>query len=428
MVKNKKKYDPMFSWAKDLFPINRSLTGPGVRETLQYIKKLIPDLKIKNIKSGTKCFDWRIPNEWLAKEAWVKNLKGETIIDFKNNNLHLVGYSKPINKKMNLKELNKHLYSLPKQPNAIPYVTSYYKTQWGFCIKHKDRKKLKKIKYHVYVNSELKPGVLNYGEIILKGKTNKEILLSTYICHPSLANNELSGPIVTTSLARWIKKIKNRKYTYRIIFIPETIGSIAYISKNLNKLKQNVVAGYNITCVGDNNTYSYFPSRNENTFADRVALNVLNSIDPNFKKYTWLDRGSDERQFCAPGIDLPVVTLSRSKFGEYPEYHTSLDNLDFISKKGLESSFEFLKKIVDTIEINTFPKNVFLCEPHLSSKNMYPHLSIKDNFDKTKKIMNIITYCDGYHDLVDISNKINLPVSELLNFIKILKNKKIIKL
>jgi len=417
----------MFSWAKDLFPINRSLTGPGVRETLQYIKKLIPDLKINSIKSGTKCFDWQIPNEWFPKEAWVKSLKGDTIIDFKNNNLHLMGYSKPVNKKVNLTELNKHLYSLPKQPNAIPYVTSYYKKQWGFCIKHKDRKKLKKTNYHVYIDSELKPGVLNYGEIILKGKSSKEILLSTYICHPSLANNEISGPVVTTSLAKWIKKFKNRKYTYRIVFIPETIGSIAYISKNLKKLKQNVIAGYNITCVGDNNTYSYLPSRNENTFADKVALNILNSIDPNFKKYTWLDRGSDERQYCAPGVDLPVVTLCRSKFVEYPEYHTSLDNLDFISAQGLQSSFELFKKIIENIEINEFPKNLFLCEPHLSSKNLYPSLSIKDEYKNTKKIMDIITYCDGYNDLFDISNKINTPVWILKNHIKILKKKKILK-
>ena len=426
MKKNNKK-NSMYLWASDLFPITRSITGPGVRETLKYIKKLIPDLKIHSVKSGKKFFDWTVPKEWFPNEAWIKNKKGDLIIDFKKNNLHLVGYSHSINKWMDIKELNKHLFSLPEQPNAIPYVTSYYKRQWGFCIKDKQRKKLKKTDYHVYIDAPLKSGVLNYGEIILNGKSKKEILLSTYICHPSLANNEISGPVVATALTRWIKKIKNRYYTYRIIFIPETIGSIIYISKNLNKLKNNVVAGFNITCVGDNKNYSYIPSRNENTLADKIALNVLKFTDPNFKKYSWLDRGSDERQYCSPGVDLPVVTICRSKFGEYKEYHTSLDNLNFISSEGLETSLELFKKIIQNLELNEIPKNLITCEPHLSSKNIYPTLSIKNNYEQIQKIMDIITYSDGYNDLIDISNKINVPIWELVDHVKKLKKKKILK-
>ncbi len=421
-------YDPMYKWARDLFPINRSLTGPGVRETLNYIKKLNSELKIKSFKSRQKYFDWQIPDEWFPSEAWVKDINGKKIIDFKKNNLHLVGYSHSINNIVDFKELNDHLYSLPNQPNAIPYVTSYYKKNWGFCIKDNLRKKLKKTKYQVYINAPFKKGVMNYGEMIIKGKSSKEILLSTYICHPSMANNEISGPVVLTSISKWLKKLKNRKYTYRIIFIPETIGSIAYIAKNLKFLKKNIIAGFNITCVGDNKFYSYIPSRNEKTLSDKAALNILNFVDSKFIRYSWLDRGSDERQYCSPGIDLPIVTLCRSKFGSYKEYHTSLDNLNFISQKGLETSFALIKKIIQSIEYNCKPKCLTLCEPKMSDKNLYPTLSIKTNYELSSNYMNIITYSDGNHDLFDISNKINLPVEEINKLITNLKNKKIIKL
>ena len=269
---------------------------------------------------------------------------------------------------------------------------------------------------------------MNYGEIIIKGKSSKEILLSTYICHPSMANNEISGPVVLTSISRWLKKLKNRKYTYRIIFIPETIGSIAYIAKNLKSLKKNIIAGFNITCVGDNKFYSYIPSRNESTLSDKVALNILNFVDSKFIRYSWMDRGSDERQYCSPGIDLPVVTICRSKFGSYKEYHTSLDNLNFISQKGLETSFVLIKKIIQSIEYNCKPKCLTLCEPKMSDKKLYPTLSIKTNYEFSSNYMNIITYSDGNHDLFDISNKINLPVEEINKLIINLKNKKIIKL
>ena len=241
MVSNKKNNnEPMYSWAKDLFPITRSITGPGVRETLNYLKNIVPNLIIKKVKSGEKYFDWKVPDEWFPKEAWVKNQKGKKVIDFKKNNLHLVGYSKSIKKTMRLNELKKNLYSLASQPNAIPYVTSYYNKQWGFCLKENDKKKLKNEKYDVFIDAPFKKGFLNYGEIIIRGKLKKEIFLSTYICHPSLANNEISGPVVAIALSKWIKKIKNRKYTYRIVFLPETIGSIIYISKNLNKLKKTL--------------------------------------------------------------------------------------------------------------------------------------------------------------------------------------------
>jgi len=261
--------------AKQLWPINRSITGEGVVNTLKILKRIVPDLEIKSIKSGTKVFDWTIPDEWVIQNAWVKDPSGKKIIDFKVNNLHLVGYSTPVNQTVSLENLNKHLHSSKEQPNAIPYVTSYYNKNWGFCIKHNLRKKLKKGKYKVFIDSKFKSnGKLTYGEILIPGKSKKEIFLSTYICHPSMANNELSGPCVTIFLANWIKCLKKKKFSYRIIFVPETIGSIAYISKNLKKMKKNINAGYNICCIGDNRSYSYLSSRNSNTISDQVAKHV----------------------------------------------------------------------------------------------------------------------------------------------------------
>ena len=227
----------MYGWASDLFPICRSITGEGVRETLLYIKEVLPKLEIRKVKSGTKVFDWEVPKEWNIKEAWIKDENGKTIVDFANNNLHIVGYSHPIDKWVTLDELQNVLFSLPERPEAIPYVTSYYKKFSGFCISENERKKLKDINYHIYINSSIEDGYLNYGEYLIPGKSNKEILISTYVCHPSLANNEISGPTVSTALARHLGSSENN-FTYRFVFLPETIGSITYLSKNYKKLKR----------------------------------------------------------------------------------------------------------------------------------------------------------------------------------------------
>lgn len=403
----------MHEWASDLFPITRSLTGPGVRETLAYIKQLMPELEIQSIPSGYKAFDWVVPDEWFIHEAWIKDEVGNVIVDFKEHNLHVVGYSTPVNKWLTLAELNEYLYSLPEQPDAIPYITSYYKKRWGFCLTHNQRKSLKPGKYHAFVKSELIQGVLNYGEIILPGKNSKEVLLSTYICHPSMANNELSGPVVTTALARWLSEMQDRRYTYRIVFIPETIGSIVYLSKHLEHLKKHVFAGFNLTCIGDNLCYSYLPSRNGNTLSDKVALHVLKNTYPNFKQYTWLDRGSDERQYCSPGVDLPIATIMRSKYGTYPEYHTSLDDLSLVTPSGLEGGFKVLQKAIDVIEKNFVPKLSVLCEPQLGKRGLYPNLSEKGSGLAVRNMMNMISYCDGSVSLLEIAEKINVTFDEL---------------
>lgn len=401
----------LYSLLVKLFPICRSITGDGVRRTLQVLKDHIP-IRIKEEPTGKKVLDWTIPKEWNIRNAFIEDEHGNKIVDFRRNNLHVVGYSIPIDIWLSLSELQSHLYSLEEQPDAIPYVTSYYKEHWGFCISHNERGKLKEGKYHVVIDSELKDGNLTYGEYIIPGKTEQEVFISTYICHPSMANNELSGPVVTTFLAKWLAS-GPRRYTYRIIFSPETIGSITYLSRNLEELKRKVLVGFNISCVGDERAYSYVASRYNNTFADKVAENVLSFNYPDFKKYTFLERGSDERQYCSPGVDLPLVTLCRSKYGTYPEYHTSLDNLDFVTPEGLRGGYELVKNCIEVIESNRTYKVTCFGEPQLGKRNLYPSLSIKYSGNAVRNMKNLIQYADGTNDLIDISNIIHTPVQDL---------------
>jgi len=326
----------MHDLARRLFPINRSITGRGFRKSLEIIREYLPELQIKSIKSGEKCFDWIVPLEWDVEEAYIEEYpSGKRIVDFKENNLHLVNYSVAVDKVLSFEELDKHLYYREDLPEAIPYVTSYYHPNWGFCLTYNQYKTLdQNKKYRVVIRSRHFQGELNYGELIIPGESEEEIFFSTYLCHPSMANNELSGPVLATFLARYVKQKENRRYTYRFIFIPETIGSICYLSRNLKELKSKVIAGFVLTCVGDEGKFSYLPSRCGDTLADKVALNLLTYEVGNFKRYSFLERGSDERQYCSPGIDLPVCLVMKSKFGAYKEYHTSLDNLDFVTTSG----------------------------------------------------------------------------------------------
>ena len=415
--------------AKRLWSINRSITGEGLRKTLQILKEEIPQLDIREVKSGTKVFDWTVPLEWSCKTAHIIDPNGKKICNLEDNNLHLVGYSSPINKKIKLCELQNHLHSLPDQPTAIPYVTSYYNKTWGFCISHEERMNLVEGDYKVVIESSLFQGVLNYGEVFIKGNSNKEIFLSTYVCHPSMANNELSGPTVLTHLVKWLLSQTNLGYSYRIVFIPETIGSITYLSQNYKELKKNVFAGFNISCVGDDRSYSYIPSRNGNTPSDNVARHVLKWIDSNYVAYAWSDRASDERQYCAPGIDLPVASVCRTKYHCFPEYHTSLDDLEnVVTPKGLQGGYNMLKKILETIENNVIPKVNMLCEPQLGKRGLYADLS-KFNIDQHQIkmiMMDFISWCDGDHTLLEISEKLNVPIWELYDLCNNLEDHEII--
>lgn len=409
----------MINQVKDLFPICRSLSGEGTRETLRYFKKILPQMKIHEVPSGTKAFDWEVPDEWNIKDAYVADEAGKRIIDFKQNNLHLVGYSLPQDRWMTFSELEPFLFTLPAQPEAIPYITSYYTKAWGFCLTYSQFLELKKFpdrKYHVVIDSKLAPGHLTYGELIIPGKTSDEILLSTYVCHPSMANNELSGPVVAINLAQWLLR-EERRYTYRILFLPETIGSIIYLSTHLAEMKKKTKAGFVLTCMGDDRTYSYIPSKIGNTLADRAALHTLKYFGKAYQKYSFLDRGSDERQYCAIGVDLPVCLITRSKYTTYPEYHTSLDNLDFVTAEGLLGGFKVIKKTLIHLENNRTYKNRIICEPQLGRHGLYPQFSTKNIVETVRNMKNFIAYCDGKLDLIAVADEIGVDAETLIDLI-----------
>lgn len=403
----------MHEFGRELFPICRSLTGAGTRQTLEALRTHIPEMTIHHVPSGTQVFDWVIPDEWNIVGARLIGPEGQTVADFAWNNLHVVGYSEPIDETLTFEDLQPHLHSLPDQPDAIPYVTSYYSRYWGFCLTQKQRDAMKPGQYRAVIESSLKPGQLSYGEVILAGETDEELFISTYVCHPSMANNELSGPLVTTWLVKWLRTAP-RRYTYRIAFVPETIGSIAYLSRNFDRMKTAIIAGFNLTCIGDERAYSYLPSRAGDTLADRVAIHVLKHTDPNFARYTFLDRGSDERQYCAPGIDLPVASVMRTKYGMYPEYHTSLDNFDLVTPAGLAGGLEAVRRCIEIIEANHYWKVTVLCEPQLGKRGLYPTISKVGTADAVATMMNLICFADGTRDLVAIAETIGVPVWDLI--------------
>lgn len=410
----------MYALCDRLFPICRSITGNGVRETLRVLQSICPAMTLHEVPTGTQVFDWTVPKEWNIRDAWIKNIKGEKILDFAKSNLHVMGYSIPVNQKVTLEELLPLIHTQPDQPDAIPYVTSYYKERYGFCMSQLQKDTLQEDTYHIYIDSDLKDGSLTYGEILIPStEGNKdEIFLSTYVCHPSMANNELSGPAVTIYLAKWLWEKKHRRYSYRIIFIPETIGAITYLSQHLPEMKKNIRAGFNISCVGDDRTYSYVASRYGNTLADKVAKNVLSFHYPEYKRYSFLQRGSDERQYNAPGVDLPVCAVCRSKYVEYPEYHTSKDNMGLISPTGLQGAYEVYRDMMEALEYNRKYRIQCLGEPQLGKRGLYPTVSQKGQHDLVAALTDFIAYADGMNDLIDISNMIGVPTKDVIPIVR----------
>lgn len=403
----------MYQFAEKLFPIGRSLTGEGVRQSLELIQQQIPELTIRSVPSGTQAFDWTVPQEWEIKEGYIEDSQGHRIVDYHVNNLHVMGYSTPVDKFVTLEELLPYIKVEEDQPDVIPYVTSYYSPRFGFCMSRNQRDSLTPGMYHMVIDSRHFDGVMNYGELLLPGASEKEVLLSTYICHPSMANNEVSGPVLVTWLVKWLKTL-DRRLSYRIVIIPETIGSVVYLSKNLAHMKERIIAGFVLTCVGDDRTYSYLETRKGDTLTDRVMKNVLGFNHPEYKTYSYLERGSDERQYNAPGIDLPVCDFCRSKYGEYPEYHTSADNMDLISPQGLKGSLDVMQQVILALEYNHYYKVNCLCEPQLGKRGLYPTESRKGIYQEVKKLTNLIAYADGEEDLIQISSRIGVSVKELI--------------
>lgn len=393
----------MYELMKRLYPICRSITGNGARETLRIIKEIIP-ITIFEVPTNTRVFDWYVPKEWNIKDAYIKNSKGKKIIDFKKSNLHVMNYSIPTSKRMNLEDLRSHLFTLPDHPQWIPYLTSYYKERWGFCLTHEQYEQLEEDNYEILIDSSLKDGHLTFGELYLKGKNDNEVLFTCYICHPSLCNDNLSGTVLLTFLAKYLED-NDLTYSYRFLFIPETIGSITWLSRNedkISKIKYGIVA----TCTGDGGTLTYKKSRDENALINKIVIKVLTDSGEPFEiiEFNPAD-GSDERQFCSPGFNLPVGSLMRTVYGRFPEYHTSGDNLDFISPGNLEDSFVKYIEVIDIIEnnkifINLNPK----CEPQLGRRGLYRTISGKKELGIDEAaIFWILNMSDGKNSLLDIS-------------------------
>ena len=419
---------PLVDHAKKLFPICRSLTGDGTRSTLKYFEKYHPEFNRLTFKSGTKVFDWQVPKEWNIKDAYLEHIEsGKRFAQFKKSNLHIVGYSVPIDEIMSFEEIESKIFTQEEQPDCIPYVTSYYNKNWGFCMSEIEKESMPKGKYRVFIDSTLEDGKLDMSHAILKGNIEKEIFFSSYICHPSMANNELSGPVVLNAILDYIKQnYPKNKFTYRFVLLPETIGSIAYLSLFSEKMKENIISGFNLSCIGDEKAYSYVQSPYGNTMADKALLSALRFKD-NFHIYDFLERGSDERQYCSPGIELPVCTFCRSKFGKYDEYHTSADNFKLVTENGLQGSLNVMKDIVDAFETCLYPKVTVPCEPQLGKRGLYPNISKKINGKRPAETrMNILAYCNGRNSVFDIDSILNIRLVEVVEEIKLLLSSNLI--
>lgn len=410
----------MLALAKELFPLNRSLMGPDIRQSLEIFRAKHPEFQLLMFPSQSKVFDWEVPQEWSIREAYIEHESGKRFAVFSESNLHVMGYSSPVNKTINKKKLLSRIHTHPHDKSAIPYVTSYYKKDWAFCMSSDEVDSLPDGDYKVVIDSEFKDGHLCLQEAVIDGTSDKEIFFSSYLCHPSMANNELSGPVLLSQIMNYIKSIPNRRYTYRFVLLPETIGSVAYLSYRKDLLKENIICGYNLSCVGDERAYSHVESRFGNNLAD-IALKSALIDHENVFNYSFLKRGSDERQYCAPGIDLPICTFCRSKFGEYPEYHSSKDNFEVVTAAGLAGSFEIIKTIVDSLELGMYPRVTVICEPQLGKRGLYPNTSkLYKGKHPAETRMNIIAYCDGKTSIYDIANKLLISLSKVLEEVRLL--------
>ncbi|MEO7725130.1 MAG: DUF4910 domain-containing protein [Chthoniobacterales bacterium] len=396
-----------------LYPICRSITGDGVRETLRLVQEQIP-IEVHEVPSGTKVFDWTVPKEWNIRDAWIKNSAGERLIDFRKLNLHVVSYSSPIRRKMELAELKDHLVTLPAHPDWVPYRTNYYEENWAFCLSEKQLQALHEDEeYDVCIDSSLEDGHLTYGELLLKGEQAEEVLISCHICHPSLANDNLSGLAVAVELAKDLSQAE-RRYSYRFLFIPGTIGSITWLARN-EYVVARIRHGLVLTCVGDAGNITYKRSRRGNAEIDRAVAHVLKESGESHQVIDFFPYGYDERQYCSPGFNLPVGCFMRSRHGEFPEYHASGDDLAFVRPEALADSLAKLKLVIDVLENNRFylnqqPKG----EPQLGKRGLYAG-SEKGEERRLRDLalLWVLNFCDGEHSLLDIAERAELPFAAI---------------
>ena len=400
--------DRVYALARDRYPICRSITGDGVRQTLAAVGEHIP-LDVHEVPSGTAVFDWTVPQEWNIHAGWLRDPSGRIIVDFADSNLHVLNYSVPVHQRMDLAALKNHLISLPEQPDLIPYRTSYYRETWGFCLSHRQLEALPEGEYEVFIDSTLAPGHLSYGEHVIPGASEEEILITAHLCHPSLANDNLSGIGLLTMLAAELAKIGHR-YTYRFLLIPGTIGSITWLSRNEDRVDR-IRHGLVLSCLGDGGGPTYKASRRGDAAVDRAARHVLGTQFEAPRLEDFSPYGYDERQFCSPGFNLPVGLLERSKYGEFPEYHTSADNLDFISPMHLDESFRMIVHILDVLEndracVSLNPK----CEPQLGKRGLYQAIGgDKDAARKQMAMLWALNLADGQHSVLDMAERAGIP-------------------
>jgi aminopeptidase-like protein len=415
----------MYLSIAELYPICRSITGEGFRQTLRYLGERIP-LDIHEVPSGTQVFDWTVPREWSVSDAWIKNPAGQKVIDFQRSNLHIVNYSVPVRCNMPLRELSKHLHTLPDHPDWIPYRTSYYKENWGFCLTDRELAKLPDGEYEVMIDSTLTDGSLTYGEYYLPGKRSDEVLLSCHACHPSLSNDNLSGVVLVACLAELLKGA-SLEYSYRFLFIPGTIGSITWLARN-EALVPGIRHGLVVACVGDSGKFHYKRSRRADAEIDRAAVEALKMSGEQFELRDFSPYGYDERQYCSPGFDLPVGSLTRTPHGEFPEYHTSADNLDLVNPAALAGSLAVYLSVIRILEnnvryINRCPK----CEPQLGKRGLYRSLGGLANAEQCEMAMLwVLNLSDGRHSLLDIAERANVPFDVIHRSAQLLVDKELL--
>jgi len=406
----------IYELVRILYPICRSITGNGVRESLKIIRDHIP-LSIQEVPSGTNAFDWSVPREWNIRNAYVKAPSGETVIDFKNSNLHVMSYSTPVKEKMPLSELKKHLFTIPERPDWIPYRTSYYKENWGFCLSHNQFVQLKEGEYEVYIDSSLEEGCLSYGEYYLPGVMNDEVLIYTHICHPSLCNDNLSGIAVSVFLAQWLGQV-SRRYSYRFLFCPGTIGSITWLALNEMQIS-NIRHGLVLACVGDPGKPTYKKSRRGNAEIDRATIHALKHAGKEHRVEEFSPYGYDERQFCSPGFNLPVGCLMRTPHGQYPEYHTSADNLELVQPQYLSESLSLCRAVINILEQNkTFINQCPKGEPQLGKRGLYKPIGGDHSAMAQLALLWVLNLSDGEHTLLDIAERADIDFQIIQNAAK----------